>query len=85
MPKSNHQTSKRRCPLDGEEAGHMRVNYILRGMPIAAGNHSIEFKFDPDVVKIGSRISLASSILLGLLLFGGLFYEFKSNKNVLKD
>lgn len=71
--------------IDGEEAGHMRVNYILRGMPIAAGNHSIEFKFDPDVVKIGSRITLASSILLGLLLFGGLFYEFKSNKNVLKD
>ena len=46
-------------------------------MELPAGNHIIEFKFDPDVVKTGSRIALASSILLGLLLFGGLYFEFK--------
>tara|TARA_R110000868_G_scaffold332459_4_gene593516 strand:+ start:3433 stop:5856 length:2424 start_codon:yes stop_codon:yes gene_type:complete len=65
--------------IDGEEASHMRVNYTLRGMPIPAGKHSIEFKFDPDVVKTGSKIALASSVLLGLLLLGGLFYEFRKN------
>ena len=64
--------------IDGEES-HMRVNYTLRGMPIPAGKHSIEFKFDPDVVKTGSKIALASSVLLGLLLLGGLFYEFRKN------
>ncbi len=63
--------------INGEKTQHMRVNYTLRGMPIPAGNHIIEFKFDPDVVKTGSKIALASSILLGLLLLGGLFYEFK--------
>ncbi len=63
--------------IDGKEINHMRVNYILRGMPVPAGNHTIEFKFDPDVVKTGSKITLASSILLGILLLGGLFYEFK--------
>ena len=63
--------------IDGKEANHMRVNYILRGMNIPVGNHTIEFKFDPDVVETGSKITLASSILLGLLLLGGLFYEFK--------
>lgn len=67
--------------LDGKETEHMRVNYTLRGMPIPIGNHVIEFKFDPDVVKTGSRIALASSILLGLLLLGGLFYEFKTKKS----
>ncbi|PWH82437.1 hypothetical protein DIS18_09285 [Algibacter marinivivus] len=63
--------------INGKETNHIRVNYILRGMQIPAGNHTIEFKFDPDVVKTGIKISLASSILLGLLVIGGLFYEFK--------
>ena len=63
--------------VNGKEANHMRVNYILRGMEVSAGKHIIEFRFDPDVVKTGSKITLASSILLGLLLLGGLFYEFK--------
>ena len=67
--------------IDGKETSHIRVNYILRGMLIPAGHHVIEFKFDPDVVKTGSKITLASSILLGLLLLGGLFYEFKKNKS----
>ncbi|MDG1729250.1 MAG: YfhO family protein [Algibacter sp.] len=65
--------------IDNEEVNHMRVNYILRGMEVPAGKHTIEFKFDPDVVKTGSKITLASSILLGLLLLSGLFYEFKRN------
>ena len=68
--------------IDGKETSHMRVNYILRGMPIPAGNHTIEFKFDPEVVKTGSRIALASSIMLGVLLLAGLFYEFKKTKGV---
>lgn len=68
--------------IDGEEATHMRVNYTLRGMSIPAGKHTIEFRFDPEVVKTGSKIALASSIFLGLLLLGGLFYGFKVKKSV---
>ncbi|NJX15199.1 YfhO family protein [Tamlana crocina] len=68
--------------IDGEEVDHMRVNYILRGMPIPKGEHVIEFKFEPDVVKTGSSISLAGSVLFMLLLVGGLFYEFKKGKGV---
>ena len=63
--------------IDGNETTHMRVNYTLRGMPIPKGKHVIEFKFDPDVVKTGSTIALASSLLFVLLLLCGLFYEFK--------
>jgi hypothetical protein len=66
--------------LDGEKVDIIRVNYILRGMEIPKGNHVIEFKFDPDVVKTGSTIALGSSVLLILLLFGALFFEFKKNK-----
>ncbi len=66
--------------IDGEPTNHRRVNYTLRGMQIPKGNHTIEFKFDPDVVKTGSSIALGSSVLLILLLAGGLFFEIKKNK-----
>ena len=63
--------------IDGKEAPHYRVDYVLRGMEIPKGAHTIEFKFEPKVIKTGSQIALASSILLCLLILGGLFYEFK--------
>ena len=63
--------------IDGEEVLHIRVNYVLRGMEIPSGNHIIEFKFEPQVVKTGSSIALGMSLVVVLLLLGGLFYEFK--------
>lgn len=63
--------------IDGNIAPHVRVNYILRGMQIPAGNHTIEYKFEPQVIKTGSNIAMASSIVFVLLLLGGLFFEFK--------
>ncbi|MFY0714722.1 YfhO family protein [Seonamhaeicola sp. NFXS20] len=68
--------------IDGKETTHMRVNYTLRGMEIPKGKHIIEFKFDPDVVKTGSSIALASSVILGILLLAGLFFEFKKNSKI---
>ena len=63
--------------IDGVEVPHYKVDYALRGMEVPKGSHTIEFKFDPQVIKTGSRFALASSILLGLLIVGGLVYEFK--------
>ena len=63
--------------LDGKQVPHVRVNYTLRGMYVPVGRHEIVFKFDPEIVKTGSNIALASSILLGLLLIGGLAYALK--------
>lgn len=61
--------------IDGELQPHYRVDYVLRGMSIPKGDHTIEFKFEPQVVKTGSTIALASSIVLILLLVGGVFYQ----------
>ena len=61
--------------IDGVEVPHICVNYVLRGMEIPAGSDTIEFKFEPQVVKTGSSIALASSILVALLAIGGLFVE----------
>ena len=42
----------------------MNVNYVLRGLQIPAGKHTIEFKFEPEVVKTGGMIALISSVLM---------------------
>jgi uncharacterized membrane protein YfhO len=68
--------------VDGKLEKYDRVNYALRGMPIPAGKHTIEFKFEPQVVKTGSMISLLSFIGILLLLGGGIYYETRKTKTV---
>jgi len=63
--------------IDGNEVEHYRVNYVLRGLQIPKGQHTIEFKFDPQVIKTGSSIALGSTILIAVLMLGGLFFKFK--------
>ena len=54
--------------IDGQPASHFRADWTLRAMLVPAGEHTIEFKFEPVLFAQGERISLASSILLLLLL-----------------
>ena len=63
--------------IDGELIPHYRVNYILRGMKIPAGNHKIEFKFEPKVIQQGETVSLISYALLLLISVGWFFYDKK--------
>jgi len=66
--------------IDGNIVPHLRVNYVLRGLSIPAGNHVIEFKFEPKVIETGSTIALASSVLMGLFIIGGLVYIVKKKE-----
>lgn len=69
--------------IDGDETDHFRVNYALRGLFVPAGEHEIEFTFEPQVVQTGSVVSLASSLILFLCFAGGiyLFYKNQSQKD----
>ena len=63
--------------IDGKSVDYIRVDYVLRGLNIPAGKHTIEFKFEPQVIKTGSMITLISSIGMLLLLAGGIYFERK--------
>ena len=65
--------------IDGKSADHIRVDYVLRALNVPAGKHTIEFKFEPQVIKTGSTITLISSIGMLLLLAGGIYFERKKN------
>ncbi|MEH6770875.1 YfhO family protein [Maribacter arcticus] len=66
--------------IDGIERDYFKVDYVLRALTIPSGAHKIEFKFEPEVVVQGSKITLASTILLGLVIVGGLGFSFWKSK-----
>jgi hypothetical protein len=63
--------------VDGQLTPHFQTDYILRGMKLPAGKHTVEFKFEPTVYRTGEKIAMAGSILLLLLVAGGIFMEVK--------
>jgi hypothetical protein len=68
--------------VDGQLIPHYRVNYVLRGMIVPGGNHTITFKFEPKVIQKGGLISLISYIILILVSAGWLLYDEKKKKKV---
>jgi hypothetical protein len=66
--------------VDGELKPHFRANYVLRAMALPAGDHTVEFKFEPQVYATGEKYSLAGSILLVLFVGGGLFFGIRGDR-----
>jgi hypothetical protein len=63
--------------IDGKPAPYFRSDYVLRAMVVPAGNHTIEYKFEPRSYILGTKLSLGSSIILLLLLLGALGTELR--------
>ena len=63
--------------IDGKLTPHFRANYVLRAMEIPAGKHTVEFKFEPEVVETGGTIALVSFLGAVVLLIGGVYVRRK--------
>ena len=64
--------------VDGKETEIVKTNYLLRGLWLPAGKHSIVFKFHPDTYFKWNNVSLVSSILILLLAIGGIGISIKN-------
>ncbi|MAY83269.1 MAG: hypothetical protein CMP59_03970 [Flavobacteriales bacterium] len=60
--------------INGQKVPHIKVNYILRGMKVPAGEGEIVFKFEPGTYAIGKASTWIGSILI-LLIIAGVFYK----------
>ncbi len=49
-----------RATVDGRDAPIVRANVLLRAVPISAGEHVIEFSYEPRSLHVGLLVSLAS-------------------------
>ena len=65
--------------INGEKVPHIRANYLLRAMPLKAGNYEIEFRFEPQMVRIGDTLAIISSIII-VLLAGFVIWQGIKNK-----
>jgi hypothetical protein len=66
--------------IDGKETPIVKVNYVLRGLSVPAGKHSIEFKFEPQGYITGNKLTKFSLIALILLLLAAIFFTWKQSK-----
>jgi hypothetical protein len=61
-----------KCTIDGEETKVYRANYCFRAVKLPAGEHTIEFRFEPQSYLRGRMITLATlGIVVLLALVGG--------------
>jgi hypothetical protein len=63
--------------INGQEVPHCRANYVLRAMPLPAGNYDIVFKFEPQSYQIGKILTIICSLLLTLAFGYIIFAKFK--------
>ncbi|HRN32645.1 MAG TPA: hypothetical protein PLC76_00855 [Saprospiraceae bacterium] len=68
--------------IDGKrKEGLVRTNYVLRGLEVPEGKHTLEMKFEPESYYAGQKFGRIGSILLLLLLAGAIVTEFRDEKN----
>lgn len=70
--------------VDNKEAPIVRTDYVLRGLSIPAGNHSIRFEFKPASFYSSRTIeTIASAIVWLLIVFTAIVLIRKSNKTAI--
>lgn len=71
--------------LDGKKTDYYKVNYLLRGMPVPAGTHTIEFRFEPSVYSTSYSIALWSTIAMYIFIIGGFIMSYLEAKRRKRD
>jgi len=63
--------------LDGEEVPIHRVNYLLRGVHVPAGEHTLTMRFEPAVHRYGTWVAASSTVVVygGVLALLGFRYR----------
>ncbi len=60
-----------KATVDGRPVDIERVDYLLRGVPVGAGRHRVEFAYQPLSWRVGWIVSLVALLVLAGLAFVG--------------
>ena len=66
--------------VNGTKVPYVRANYLLRAMPLKAGNYDIEYKFEPTSYSLGNTIALISSLIMILGIAAYIFWTWKATQ-----
>jgi len=70
--------------IDGKETKIYPTNYILRGVVVPAGKHTLEMKFEPKSYKTSIGLSLIGLLISFAALIAGLFLWFRGRRAGIK-
>jgi hypothetical protein len=70
--------------IDGKKADYVKTNYILRGMFVPAGDHQIEFIFEPKSFSIGRTVTIIANIIVFLSMILALVFYIRRKTNYSK-
>lgn len=59
--------------IDNKKVEYVKADYVLRGLSIPAGTHTIEFRFEPTMIKKANSLSFIGSWLVLLFILVGFF------------
>jgi len=66
--------------IDNKKVEYVKTDYVLRGLSIPSGKHTIRFAFEPASYKTGTTIAFIGSIIVALLVLGGLFMGWRESR-----
>ncbi len=66
--------------IDNKETPIIQTNYVLRGLSIPSGKHTITFEFKPAAYYSSNKVAVISSAIVWLLLLGAIATGFKKPK-----
>jgi hypothetical protein len=69
-----------KATVDGNEVSILRADYLLRALEIPAGKHTVEFSFEPRAYFIGNKITISSSWIVLLTLFGSIGWSLRKSE-----
>ncbi|MDO5523704.1 MAG: YfhO family protein [Bacteroidia bacterium] len=66
--------------IDGQPAEMLRANYTLRALPLPAGTHTVEFRFEPTSIKVTDTVAFAALVIMLLTAGWLVFRKVKAKK-----
>lgn len=68
--------------VDGKETPVIKTDYILRGVVVPAGKHTVEFKYVSSAFETGKTIALISNLLVVVAALGLVIVEWRRKRPV---
>ncbi|MDQ3276727.1 MAG: YfhO family protein, partial [Bacteroidota bacterium] len=70
--------------IDGKETPVLRTNYVLRGLVVPAGQHTIKFEFHPSAFYTGQTLAQIACVLILLALLAAAYFVYRNNRRAVE-